>query len=64
MQTNQAQYLIKSLFENNFNKNNFKVFLKNLLKTFEEKTFTYAGQYIPEAFSSTIALWKGLGNMP
>ncbi|MGC8691321.1 MAG: Eco57I restriction-modification methylase domain-containing protein, partial [Caldisericum sp.] len=57
----QAKNLIIKTFENPFDKGNFTLFLKNLLKTFEDKTFIYQGNYIPDAFEPYIKLLERIG---
>lgn len=61
MNKEQAFNLIKKTFENPFNKDKFIYFLKNLLNSFEEKTFTYQGNYIPDAFEEHINYLERLG---
>jgi len=50
MDTIQARRLIKKTFEAPFNKENFVVFIKNLLNKMEEKTFRYLENSFPSAF--------------
>jgi len=57
----QARELIVSTFENHFDKNNFITFLRNLLKSFENKAFSYQGNYIPDAFEQYIGLLERIG---
>ncbi len=57
----QAKQLIISTFENPFDKDKFVEFLKNLLKSYEEKPFTYQGNYIPDAFEQYISLLERIG---
>ncbi len=57
----QARNLIIKTFENPFNKSNFIHFLKNLLKSYEEKTFLYQGNYIPDAFEQYISSVERIG---
>jgi hypothetical protein len=57
MRLQQAQELIKATFENPFDKDRFAGFIKNLLNQVEEKTFTYQGNYIPDAYKPTFHRW-------
>ncbi|MEO0288561.1 MAG: Eco57I restriction-modification methylase domain-containing protein [candidate division WOR-3 bacterium] len=61
MDKNQAKKLIVETFENSFNKEKFILFLKNLLKKYEEKTFTYQGNYIPDPFKEYIENLERIG---
>ncbi len=61
MNKEQAKNLIIKTFENPFNKSNFVYFLKNLLKTYEEKTFLYQGSDIPTAFEQHISSLERIG---
>ena len=61
MDREQARNIIISTFENSFDKEGFILFLKNLLKTFEEKTFVYQGNYIPDAFEQYISSLERIG---
>jgi len=61
MNREQAKKLIRETFESPFDKNNFIAFLKNLLKYFEEKTFVYQGNYIPDAFKQYISSLERIG---
>ncbi|MHA2611538.1 MAG: Eco57I restriction-modification methylase domain-containing protein [bacterium JZ-2024 1] len=61
MNREQAKGLIINTFENRFDKNNFIIFLKNLLKRFDEKTFTYQGNLIPDAFEQYITSLERIG---
>jgi len=56
-----ARNIIINTFENSFNKERFILFLKNLLKKFEEKTFVYQGNYIPDAFEQYISSLERIG---
>jgi len=62
MNREQAKNLIIRTFENSFNRENYKLFIKNLLKKFDEgKTFTYQGNYIPDTFKNYIASLERIG---
>jgi len=61
MKSKDMKKLIIKTFENSFNKENFILFLKNLLKSFEEKTFKYQGQYIPDSFKEYINSFERIG---
>lgn len=61
MNREQAQNLIVKVFENQFDKNIFITFLKNLLKSFEEKTFVYQGDFIPDAFGTYVSFLERIG---
>lgn len=61
MNQEQAKQLIIKTFENPFREEEFTRFLRNLLKSYEENTFTYQGNYIPDAFAQYIALLKRIG---
>lgn len=61
MDKEQAKNLIIKTFENAFNKDNLTAFLSNLLKEIEYQTFTYFGNFIPDAFSHAISSMERLG---
>ncbi|MEO0118797.1 MAG: Eco57I restriction-modification methylase domain-containing protein [candidate division WOR-3 bacterium] len=61
MNREQAKSLIVKIFENQFDKNIFITFLKNLLKSFEEKKFVYQGNLIPKAFSPYVNFLERIG---
>ncbi len=61
MDKKRAEEIITETFENEFNKDRFTEFLKNLLKSFEEKTFVYEGKYIPDAFKPYISSLERIG---
>jgi hypothetical protein len=61
MDREQAKKLIIETFENPFKEEEFTRFLKNLLKSYEEKTFLYQGNYIPDAFTHYIESLKRIG---
>ncbi len=61
MDREQARKIIVNTFENHFDKSNFVFFLKNLLKSYEEKTFINQGNYIPDAFKQYITSLERIG---
>ena len=61
MNREQAKRLIIEVFENPFDKKNFIHFLRNLLKSLEEKPFVYQGNYIPDAFEQYISSLERIG---
>jgi hypothetical protein len=50
MDKNQAVQLIKQTFEGLFDRDRFRVFVKNLLNMVEDAPFIYRGKYIPDAY--------------
>ncbi len=61
MNKQQALNLIRDTFERPFEKEQFTKFIKNLLKHIEETTFTYQGQYIPDAYKEYISSLERIG---
>ena len=61
MKVNEAKKLIKDVFESFFDKGKYRIFIKNLLKDVEEKTFTYTGNIIPRAFDNYIRKLERIG---
>ena len=61
MKLYEARELIKTVFESAFDKNTYKLFIKNLLKNFEEKPFVYIGSRIPRAFENYIRKLERIG---
>lgn len=62
MNTEQAKKIIIEAFENEFNKNSFVKFLRNLLKSYDEQsTFEYRGNYIPDSFADYVRSFQRLG---
>ncbi|MBE0434118.1 class I SAM-dependent DNA methyltransferase, partial [candidate division WOR-3 bacterium] len=57
----QAQDLVKTTFENPFDKERFKTFIMNLLNRIEDSAFTYHGAYMPEAFRDYISVYERIG---
>lgn len=61
MNNEQAREILKTTFENAFNKDNFIVFIKNLLNRIEEAPFTYQGQYMRNAYKQYIKKLERIG---
>ena len=61
MDRQQAQDIIKNTFENHFDKNEFARFIKNLLNKIEEASFTYQGNYFPDAYKQYIKTLERIG---
>ena len=61
MKLYEAKELIKDVFESSFDKDKYSIFIKNLLKDFEQKTFTYSGSIIPRAFDNYIRKLERIG---
>ncbi|MFN3406584.1 MAG: class I SAM-dependent DNA methyltransferase, partial [Caldimicrobium sp.] len=62
MDREQAKRLIIETFENPFDKSRYIEFISNLLKTYDRtKTFTYQGNYIPDAFEKYISSLERIG---
>ncbi len=62
MNRQEAKQIIINTFEKPFNKENYIKFLKNLLKSYDEKaTLNYAGNYIPDAYNDKISSFERLG---
>jgi len=61
MDKKQAQTIIKETFEKPFDKAKFTSFVKNLLNTIQENTFTYRGNYIPDAYEQYINTLERIG---
>lgn len=61
MDKNQAQKIIRDTFENSFDKNSFTGFIKNLLNRIEDASFTYQGNYIPDAYKQYIKTLERIG---
>ena len=57
----QSQRIIKETCENPFDQDRFNRFIKNLLKRFEESSFSYQGCYIPDSFSNNISSYERIG---
>lgn len=61
MKLYEAKDLIKDVFEHAFDKDRYTRLVKNLLKDIEEKTFTYQGNIIPNAFENYIRKMERIG---
>src|SRR3990170_7258131 len=61
MDKQQAKDIIQETFENSFEKERFTGFIKNLLNRIEEATFTYQGQFIPDAYKGYISSLERIG---
>jgi len=61
MDKQQAHDLIKTTFENPFDKNRFVNFIRNLLNHIEDAPFIYYGQFIPEAYRQYISAFERIG---
>ncbi|HNU96108.1 MAG TPA: Eco57I restriction-modification methylase domain-containing protein [Candidatus Magasanikbacteria bacterium] len=58
----QAQNLVKETFENSFDENRFRYFIRNLLNHFDERNERpHCGQYIPEAFRARVGSFERIG---
>ena len=56
-----AQNIIRETFENPFEKGRFIGFVKNLLNQIEDATFSYQGNYIPDAYKPYISSLERIG---
>ncbi|MEW5949544.1 MAG: Eco57I restriction-modification methylase domain-containing protein, partial [Thermodesulfobacteriota bacterium] len=61
MDKQQARNLIKETFEQPFDKTRFTAFIKNLLNRIDEASFTYQGQFIPDAYKPYISVLERIG---
>ena len=61
MDKKQAQEIVKNTFENPFDKVRFISFVKNLLNSIEEATFSYKGNFIPDAYEQSISTLGRIG---
>lgn len=61
MDTQQARSIIKDTFEQPFEKTRFTTFVKNLLNRIEESTFSYKGQFIPDAYKPYVSVLERIG---
>ena len=62
MDKTQAQNLIKTTFENKFDKSSYRNFVINLLDGMDEsKEFTYGNAYVPESFRNYVTSYGRLG---
>lgn len=61
MDKQQARNLIRQTFEQPFDKVRFILFIKNLLNRIEDASFTYQGQFIPDAYKPYIGTLERIG---
>ncbi|MEW6110181.1 MAG: N-6 DNA methylase [Nitrospirota bacterium] len=61
MDKQQAQNIIKETFENPFEKERFVGFVKNLLNTIGDASFSYKGNFIPDAYEQYISSLERIG---
>jgi len=61
MNKEQVKKLIRDTFESPFDKDKFVVFIKNLLNHIEESSFTYRGNFIPDAFEQYVSTLERIG---
>lgn len=62
MDKQQAQNIIRETFESSFDKSGFTGFIKNLLNEIDDvSSFTYKGQYIPDAYKQYIKTLERIG---
>jgi len=61
MDKQQAQTIIKEVFEKSFNKDRFNGFIKNLLNQIEDAPFSYQGNYYPDPYKPFINRYERIG---
>ncbi|SHK36233.1 Eco57I restriction-modification methylase domain-containing protein [Thermocrinis minervae] len=61
MDKEQAKKIVRETFEKPFDRDRYVRFLKNLLKSFEDKPFVYQGNYIPDPFKQYIKSLERIG---
>ena len=62
MKENEAINLIENTFNNNFDENKYKFFIRNLFKNVDEsQNFSYSGAYIPDAYKEHVKSYKRIG---
>lgn len=61
MERGQAKELIRSCFESPFDNRKFTLFLKHLLKDYEEENIEYKGGQIPERFRNYVDSLRHIG---
>lgn len=61
MNKQSAINLVKSTFENPYDKDRFLNFSRNLFHSFEPATFIYRGNYIPDAYKKQIKTLERIG---
>ncbi len=61
MEKRQAQEFINQVLNSRFDREQFELFVRNLLNEYEPKNNNYSGKLIPEAFRDHIAHYKRIG---
>lgn len=61
MDKNAARTIVKETFQNSFQKDRFYRFSKELLNRFEDASFVYRGNYIPDAYEPYVQTLERLG---
>ena len=61
MQKLQAQNIVKETLQNDFSKERFVIFIRELLNSYEEASFVYRGNIIPDAYDKYISTIERVG---
>ncbi|MCR4284048.1 MAG: N-6 DNA methylase [Parcubacteria group bacterium] len=61
MEKKQSQDLVKDVFQNSFDKTKFIRFIRELLNSYEEASFVYRGNTIPDAYDQYINTFERVG---
>jgi len=61
MKREQAVEIVRSTFEQPFQKARYIHFIKNLLNEYASESFTFSGKYIPEAFKEYVQKYERVG---
>jgi len=61
MEKKQSQNLVKDVFQNSFDKTKFIRFIRELLNSYEEASFVYRGNTIPDAYDQYINTFERVG---
>jgi len=61
MDRQQAKRLIKETFESRFDRERFRIFIRNLLNQMEEDPFVLTGNMIPDAFEDYVGKFERIG---
>ena len=61
MEKSQAKELIKDIFQNCFRRENYQLFLRNLLNDFEVRDKHYVGNLIPPAYQEQVTQYWRIG---
>lgn len=61
MEKSQAKELIRDIFQNRFRRENYQLFLRNLLNDFEVRDKHYVGNYIASSFRENISQYWRIG---